>query len=197
MIKKVRKTGRVLRHLPDSPLNTSAYCRETDEKIKELSASTVAFISCRSRLGWKLLIFSLGSLCYADVYRHESGRCRTLPFFLTFLSYQSKEDICKHCSWWVHCSCSSYTFSNCSVVFTMCLRVLVLIDKDPCEVKSSLLRGIELFKYIYLTHDCRLPLSVSSLGRIDKKKQELSANTVAFISCTSRLTIVVAVATTG
>ena len=29
-------------------------------------------------------IFPLGSLRYADVYRHESGRCCTLPFFLTF-----------------------------------------------------------------------------------------------------------------
>ena len=29
-------------------------------------------------------IFSPGSLCYSDVYRRESGRCHTLPFFLTF-----------------------------------------------------------------------------------------------------------------
>ena len=27
-------------------------------------------------------IFSLGSLCYSDVYRCESDRCCTLPFFL-------------------------------------------------------------------------------------------------------------------
>ena len=33
-------------------------------------------------------IFSLGSTCYADVYRRESRRCCTLPFFLTyFLSF--------------------------------------------------------------------------------------------------------------
>ena len=31
------------------------------------------------------LIFSLDSLRSSDVYRHESGRCRTLPFFLTLL----------------------------------------------------------------------------------------------------------------
>ena len=29
-------------------------------------------------------IFSPGSLCSSDVYGHESGRCRTFPFFLTF-----------------------------------------------------------------------------------------------------------------
>jgi hypothetical protein len=29
-------------------------------------------------------IFSLGYLHYKDVYRHESGRCRSLHFFLTF-----------------------------------------------------------------------------------------------------------------
>ena len=43
--------------------------RKLSEKIKELSANT-----------W----LSPGSLCYADVYRLESGRCRTLPFFLIF-----------------------------------------------------------------------------------------------------------------
>ena len=33
-------------------------------------------------------IFSLWSICYADVYRHESGRFCNLPFFLTyFLSF--------------------------------------------------------------------------------------------------------------
>ena len=30
-------------------------------------------------------IFSLGSLLNGDVYRHESGSCLTLHFFLTFL----------------------------------------------------------------------------------------------------------------
>ena len=29
-------------------------------------------------------IFSLGSLRSSDIYRHESGRCCTLPFFLKF-----------------------------------------------------------------------------------------------------------------
>ena len=37
---------------------------------------------------WKLyFMFSLGSLRYSDVYIHESGRCHTLSFFLTFLSF--------------------------------------------------------------------------------------------------------------
>ena len=31
----------------------------------------------------------------------------------------------------------------------------------------------------YLTHVCRLPLNIESLQRIDKKKPELSANTIA------------------
>ena len=37
-------------------------------------------------VGWKLLfcIFSPGSLCSCEVYRHESGSCRTLPSILTF-----------------------------------------------------------------------------------------------------------------
>jgi hypothetical protein len=29
-------------------------------------------------------IFSLGPLCFSDVYRHESGTCCTIPFFQTF-----------------------------------------------------------------------------------------------------------------
>jgi hypothetical protein len=32
-------------------------------------------------VGWKLPYLSPGSLRYVDVYRRESGRCRTLPFF--------------------------------------------------------------------------------------------------------------------
>ena len=31
-----------------------------------------------------IFIFSLGSICSSDMYRHESGRCRNLPVFLTF-----------------------------------------------------------------------------------------------------------------
>ena len=42
-------------------------------------------------------IFSPGSLCYNDVYRLESGRCRTLPFFLTFLSQTHYSTIFKLC----------------------------------------------------------------------------------------------------
>ena len=54
----------------------------------ELSANTVAFISYRYSLvlaeSSLYFIFSPGSLHYADVYRHESRRCRILPFFLRF-----------------------------------------------------------------------------------------------------------------
>ena len=48
----------------------------------------------------------------------------------------------------------------------------------------------------YLTHVCKLPWSVQSLERIDKKL-ELSVNTVAFICCRSRLTITLAGAARG
>ena len=68
-------------------------------KYKELSANTVAIIS--STCGCLRLqltkatvlaesslyfIFSPGSLHSSGVYRRESDRCCTLPFFLTFLS---------------------------------------------------------------------------------------------------------------
>ena len=40
---------------------------------------------------WKLKalywIFSLGSLCFSDVYRLESSMCRTLPFFVTIFIF--------------------------------------------------------------------------------------------------------------
>ena len=36
-------------------------------------------------------IFQLDSLRYTDVYRCESGRCRTLPFFLTFFTKKQIE----------------------------------------------------------------------------------------------------------
>ena len=39
----------------------------------------------KPQCSWKLFIFSPGYLRYCDVYRCESGRCCTLPFFLTFL----------------------------------------------------------------------------------------------------------------
>ena len=48
----------------------------------ELSANTVAFI-----IWWKLyLIFHLFIDSPGDVYRRESGRCRTLLFFLNFFN---------------------------------------------------------------------------------------------------------------
>ena len=48
---------------------------------------------CGFRFRWKpqywlkalCIIFSPGSPCSSNVYRCEPGRCRTLPFFLTFL----------------------------------------------------------------------------------------------------------------
>jgi hypothetical protein len=57
-------------------------------KYKEPSANTVS--PCPQLMKATVLaessilyfIFSPGSLHYSDVYRCESGRCRTLPFFL-------------------------------------------------------------------------------------------------------------------
>ena len=40
-------------------------------------------------LGESSFIFSPGSLCYSNVYRHESGRYCTLPFFITFFIISS------------------------------------------------------------------------------------------------------------
>ena len=77
MIKNIRKKGRV-RQLPDLSQQTSLQRTEPSEKIKykiELSVTGSAESS---------FIFSLDFLRYADVYRRESGKCRTLPFFLTF-----------------------------------------------------------------------------------------------------------------
>ena len=59
--------------------------------------NTVASFSCRLRLHLQLMnitllaessyfTFSPSSLHCSDIYRCESGRCRTLPFFLTLLS---------------------------------------------------------------------------------------------------------------
>ena len=60
------------------------------KKNEELSANTVTFISYR--IDWATVLaesssfffFSPSHLHYEDVYRHELGRCRSLPFFLSF-----------------------------------------------------------------------------------------------------------------
>ena len=59
----VKKKGRA-RHLPDVP-------------VQLMKATVLAEISM-------YFIFSPGYLCSSDVYRRDSGRCRTIPFFLTF-----------------------------------------------------------------------------------------------------------------
>ena len=60
--------------------------------------------------------------------------------------------------------------------------------------KNKLKRGQKCD--IYLTHVCRQPWSVERSERT-QRKQELSANTVAFTSCRSRLTIMLACAGRG
>ena len=69
IIKNV-KTNRRMQHLPDSGLQTSLERREPGEKIKyiEISANTVAFISCKRRLhlqlkSWLFTGFSLLQRC--------------------------------------------------------------------------------------------------------------------------------------
>ena len=57
------------------------------KKCQKLSANTVAFISCKSRV-LIFLQFSPDSFCSSDVYRCESGRCCSLPLILKyFLSF--------------------------------------------------------------------------------------------------------------
>ena len=55
-----------------APANTLVSLRLQLMKATMLAESSLNFI------------FSLGSLCYSDVYKHVSGSGRTLPFFLTF-----------------------------------------------------------------------------------------------------------------
>ena len=71
--------------------------------MQELSASTMAFISCRGRVyicvySWwkpqcwlkapKIYPLLSWSVCSSDAYRHKSGRCRSFSFILIyFLSF--------------------------------------------------------------------------------------------------------------
>ena len=70
-------------------------------------------------------IFSLDSLCYANVYRCESGRCRTLPFFQTYSlsSSHDKQNISasmKPLSIWRNTHVC--ILCHCSTTFTVCLN---------------------------------------------------------------------------
>jgi len=57
--------------------------KEPDEKMKYKEFSVNTVLAERSLY----FIFSLDSFCSNDIYRRESDRCRTLLFFLTFLSF--------------------------------------------------------------------------------------------------------------
>ena len=94
MLKNFKQKGRV-QHLPYLHLQTSW------RKYIEISANTVPFMCCRLRLSELMkatvlaessiyFIFSPGYLCSSKFYRHESGRCHALPFFLQFLSVHSQ-----------------------------------------------------------------------------------------------------------
>ena len=111
----------------------------------------MAFFSCRclrlQPMKAKVLaetslyfIFSLGSLCSSDVYRRESGRFRTLPFFLTFfLSFH----LSRFSFYIIKCT---YVMIICSVCCSVCLhrsaaRSVSLMDVFPvfCCYDSVLL----------------------------------------------------------
>ena len=71
-----------MRRLPDSRLWTSLERTESGEKIKYVDLQLMkATVLAESSI---YFIFSPGSPRSSDVYRYESGRCRTLPFFLKF-----------------------------------------------------------------------------------------------------------------
>ena len=63
--------------LPFSPLMASA----------NTFVSLLLQLTKATMLAESSFIFTPGFLHYGDVYRRESGRCRTLPFFLTFLLF--------------------------------------------------------------------------------------------------------------
>ena len=65
----------------DSCLQTSLPLREPGEKKIQSFQPTLCSADESSIL---YFIFSLGSLRCTDVYRRESGRCRSIPFILTF-----------------------------------------------------------------------------------------------------------------
>ena len=80
-----------------------AFSQHCFHQLWKYSTSTADKIS----VGWKLLLFSPGSLCYYDVYRCESGRCCTLPLFLTFfISWKNANPLFCHLC---HYPCSSYS----------------------------------------------------------------------------------------
>jgi hypothetical protein len=102
------------RHLPGIPCTTlqagcdgksnithniKLFCKFSQRFINliDVIRQTVAFSSCRrcrllqlmkaTMLAESSFVFSPGSLCYNNVYRCESGRCHTLPFFIIFFFY--------------------------------------------------------------------------------------------------------------
>ena len=104
------------------------------------------------------LIFSPGSLHSSNVYRHESDRCRTLPFFLTFF----------------------YHFNFLGFPFIL---MSLLIKKDFCDFQNISVNLLCVYVYLssgnlfifsvsvssFLSHFCVIRTSVFSLSNIGKK----------------------------
>ena len=85
------------RSLKAFPIYSSKWCivLQTDSyKLQNITATNFLKVTYRHKCyvyswyeshiaAWK----QAGSLHSSDVYRHESGKCPTLPFFLSFLSF--------------------------------------------------------------------------------------------------------------
>ena len=93
-------------------------------------------------VGWKLL--SLGSLHYGDVYKCESGRCHTVPFFYHLLSenfFRLAEQ--KFCTYWIRVTRNA----------RICHARSGKVDSSHCYLDRRPLRGIATFDEIVSEYD--------------------------------------------
>jgi hypothetical protein len=87
-----------------SQLNLLSYWNENDKKYMlkwreecDIYLTLLLQLMKATVLAETSVVISLLSICYADIHRHESGRCLTLPFILIyfFLSFHlSKFSVC-------------------------------------------------------------------------------------------------------
>ena len=132
------------------------------EALTNILASLLLQMMKATALAESSFIFSSGSICYEDVYRRESSRCRTFPFFSKyFLSF--------------HLSRFSFYFN--------------ILQEMVCNTMHHLLKytikNVKKKGRVRHLLDSRLQTSPQRRkpGENRKYKIELSANTVAFISC--------------
>ena len=79
-------------------------------------------------------IFLPGSLCSSNVYRHESGRCHTLPFFLTFSIISPFQVFLLH-YYWPSPAALAHSVTAAPPMWHICK--CLLFDKDFYEVKTT------------------------------------------------------------